>query len=45
MCQEDKNTTQTTTTETANAGKEIPKDDGHQMSQSEIDALIAMLLG
>ena len=23
----------------------IPQDDGHQMSQSEIDALIAMMLG
>ncbi len=30
--------------EKQNASTEIPEDDGHQMSQSEIDDLIAKLL-
>ena len=45
MCQDDKNATPVANSEQTTEAKELPKDDGRQMSQSEIDALIAMLLG
>ncbi len=44
MGAEEKKDQAPTTTEESKPAVEIPADDGHQMSQSEIDALIAMLL-